>query len=309
MIAPLRALNDRDRAVVRVLAVTLGLNWAVAAGKLVAGVLAANITVIADALHAFLDGANNVMGIVAVALSAKPPDDDHPYGHRKFENVAAMAIGGMIVLIAWEILDNVGRTCWAHMVGGAEPRAREIADPWQFAIVVAALGVNLAVSWYERRAGRRLHSALLTADSAHTQSDALATGLSLVSLGAGRIAWWIDPLLAIGVLALLLRAAMGIVRENLPAFTDHRFLDPREVERVAAGVEGVLLCQRVRSHGTATDVHMDLEIVVRPEITAEQTEAIEAAVRAAMRARFDNLTLIGIRHRTTNAQPAAKPPA
>jgi len=297
-----RTLGERDRAVLRVLGVTLALNWMVAAGKLAAGVVAGNITVIADALHAFLDGGNNVLAGFAIVWSAKPPDDDHPYGHRKFENVAAMAIGGMIVLIAWEVMDNVVRTTWAHLTGSAEHVAHPLPAPWQFAVVVAALAVNLATSFYERRAGKRLGSALLTADAAHTQSDALATGLSIVSLGASGVAWWIDPLLAIGVLALLLRAALGIIRENLPAFTDHRFLDPREVARVAGGVEGVLGTRRIRSHGTATDVHVDLEIVVDPNITAEDAEAIEAAVRAALRARYANASLIGIRHRTASPE-------
>jgi divalent metal cation (Fe/Co/Zn/Cd) transporter len=79
-------LPARDKAVVRVFAITLVLNLLVAGAKIVVGLLTGRITIIADGLHSLLDGANNILGIAAIIISARPPDDSHPYGHRKFEN-------------------------------------------------------------------------------------------------------------------------------------------------------------------------------------------------------------------------------
>ncbi len=298
-------LTSRDQGILRVLGITLALNWIVAAAKLIIGVMAGSLTVVADGMHSFLDGSNNVLGLVAIVLAAKPPDQDHPYGHRKFENVAAMMIGGLIVLIAWELGDNLLRTVIGQIRGTAP-----LLDPqplnWLFIGVVGVTMVfNILVSRYEHRRGEELNSTLLKADSVHTLSDSVVTGLSLASLLLNRFGWWIDPLLACGVLIFLARAAWMIIVDNLPAFTDRSCLDPEEVKRVVATVSGVRESHRVRSHGTPNDVHMDLDIVVAQNLTAAEVEVVEKSVREALRGHFPNITLIGIRHRTADADTAS----
>src|SRR5687768_14705638 len=87
----------RTRGVVRVLLVTLLLNWLVAAVKIAIGVISGRTAVLADGFHSLLDGANNLVALVAMWQAGQPPDEMHPYGHRKFENLAAMLIGGLVV--------------------------------------------------------------------------------------------------------------------------------------------------------------------------------------------------------------------
>lgn len=276
------------------------MNWGVAVAKIVVGLVVGRITIIADGLHSLLDGINNVIGIVAIAMAAKPPDENHPYGHRKFENVAAMFIGGLIVLIAWEIGGHVVRTFWHRwQAGDWQSLAEGPTLDWLFALVLlATMSCNVVVALYERRHGERLSSVLLKADAAHTMSDTLVTGFSLASLFLGSLIWWADPLLACGVLYFLARTAWGIISENLPAFTDRALLDPSDIRRIAMSVEGVQGTHRVRSHGALNDVHLDLNIVVAEDLTAAQVEEIERAVRQALRDAFPGLTLIGIHHRT-----------
>lgn len=293
--------DGRSKQIVRVLWLTLILNWLVSAGKITVGIVADNLTVVADGLHSALDGANNIIGIVAVSLAARPPDEKHPYGHRKFENIAAMAVGGMLVLMCWEILENVGGRVIGHLRGTA-PEAGETPELWYLAIVGASIGVNLLVAWYERRAGDRLGSSFLKADASHTMSDAFVTGLSLASLLSMPIAWWIDPILAIGVLAFLIYAAWGIITENLGVFADEQRLDPEAIREVAEGVAGVMATDQIRSHGASNDIHLDLHIIVDRDMTAGATEEVEQAVRRALRERFEGLTLISIEHRTPEHQ-------
>lgn len=297
----LRNLGPRDRAVVRVFLITLALNLLVAGCKITIGLLSGRITIVADGLHGLLDSANNVLGIAAIGIAAKPPDDDHPYGHRKFENVAALAIGGMIVLIAWEILDNILRTLWRIGVKGEAPPEATPFDPLFAAILVASVGVNLAVAAYEKRRGQALQSSLLVADAGHTSSDAVATVLSLLSLLLAPLGWWVDPLLAVGVLVFLARAATGIIRENLPAFTDQVHLDPAEVRRASLEVDGILDALDIRSHGTAGDVHLDLVIVIRGDQSAARAEQLEEDLRSHLRAAFPGLTLVSVHHRTRDS--------
>jgi cation diffusion facilitator family transporter len=97
-----RALR-RNRAIRRVLFGILLANWAVAGLKLVFGILIGSAAMTADGTHSFIDGANNIIGLVAMHFAAQPADTDHPYGHQKFEALAALAIGALIGMAAIEL--------------------------------------------------------------------------------------------------------------------------------------------------------------------------------------------------------------
>src|SRR3954465_2170560 len=105
--ASLRPLLDpaarRAQAIRRVLLVTLVLNVLVAALKLVYGTLSHTLSLRADGFHSLTDGTNNVLGLVGIWWSARPPDDKHPYGHQRTEVIAASAIGAPPLLVAWEV--------------------------------------------------------------------------------------------------------------------------------------------------------------------------------------------------------------
>ncbi len=93
--------RSQDSAVRRVLIVVLVLNLGVAAAKLLVGWLSGSISMVADGFHSLTDGSSNVVGLIALSVAGRPPDEDHPYGHRKFETLAALMIGGLLALTAW----------------------------------------------------------------------------------------------------------------------------------------------------------------------------------------------------------------
>jgi len=295
-------LTQRDRAVMRVFAITLGLNLLVAGAKIVIGIVTGRITIVADGLHSLLDGANNVLGMAAIALAARPPDDTHPYGHRKFENIAAVAIGGMIVLIAYEVLTTIIRTVWPHIRGRGE--VPELV-PWDWvslAVLLGAVAVNIGVALWQNARGRVLGSPLLQADARHTGSDVAVTLMSVGSLLLAPMAWWVDPLLALGVFVFLVRAAWLILAQNLPAFTDEAALDPERVRDLALSVSGVREAANIRSHGLGNDIHLDMVISVDRHLHAAEVEKIEEHLKSALRGQFPGLTLIGIHHRAVRPE-------
>jgi cation diffusion facilitator family transporter len=298
-------LPARDKAVVRVFAITLVLNLLVAGAKIVVGLLTGRITIIADGLHSLLDGANNILGIAAIIISARPPDDSHPYGHRKFENIAAVAIGGMIFLIAWELLDTIARSAWARWSMGDEAPAMIPWDAITLSVLLATVGINLGVALWQENRGKALKSPLLQADARHTGSDVAVTLLSVASLLLAPLAWWVDPVLALGVFIFLLRAAWGILAQNLPAFTDSAALDAERVRDLALAVPGVRETANIRSHGMGNDIHLDMVVSVDRRLRADEVEAIEEHLREALRGEFPGLTLIGIHHRA--ARPELDP--
>ena len=92
----------RYQAVTKVLVQVLFLNIAVALAKLVLGYLTGAVSVISDGLHSITDSFSNVAGLVGVRVARKPPDVDHPYGHRKFESIAAAAIAAFLLVVMIE---------------------------------------------------------------------------------------------------------------------------------------------------------------------------------------------------------------
>ena len=159
--------GSRVRDIKRVLLVILGLNLLVAAAKGIVAWASGSLSVSADALHSTLDGASNIVGLIAITLAAAEPDSDHPYGHRKFEVLGALGIGVLLAGAAWNILTEA----WARW---RSPRSIE-SDWTTFAVMGATMAVNIVVAVYERRRGRELQSEVLIADSTHTRSDVLAT--------------------------------------------------------------------------------------------------------------------------------------
>src|SRR6187402_938332 len=146
----------------KVLIRVLWLNLGVALAKIVFGQLSGSISILSDGFHSLTDGASNVVALVGLRLAQKPPDANHPYGHRKFETLAAGGIALFLLIIVVE----VAQVAFFRFRSGGAPSV----TPASFAIMLATLATNLAVVRAERNAARRLSSELLLADARHTQS-------------------------------------------------------------------------------------------------------------------------------------------
>ena len=174
--------SPNDAAIQCVLWRVLLLNLLVAFIKLGVGLATGAISMVADGFHSLVDGLSNVVAIGAQWIAARPPDDEHPYGHRRFEAVATFIIGGLLMLAAWEVLQAAAD----RLISGGEPEVL----PVSFVALIGTLVVNLIVVWYERRRAAALNSRVLAADASHTFTDVLVTcsvivGLGLVELGLG----------------------------------------------------------------------------------------------------------------------------
>lgn len=275
--------EQRTRGIVRVLASILVLNLAVALAKLIYGWRTGAIAIQADGVHSLLDGSSNVIGLIGVWLARRPPDDNHPYGHRKFETFAALGVAVMMMLGCWEI----GREALDRLRHPVVPRI----DDTGFVVLFATLAVNGFVTWFERREGRRLGSEMLMADAAHTGSDVLASVLVLGSFVASRAGIaWADVAAAVLVVGLILRAGFEIVQGTLSTLGDERRVDPRHVEDTALEEDGVLEVHNVRSRGALDDVHVDLHVLVDPGMAIAEAHSIGHRVEQRLRRRWPTFT-------------------
>lgn len=234
---------DRTAAVRRVLIALLIANLAVVGAKLAVGLISHSLAVLGDALHSTIDALNNVLALVVIGLASKAPDEDHPYGHGKFETLGALAIVGFMSITCFELIrDALGRL--------AETRSPPVLTDLQLAVLVLTLAVNLLVAWYENRRGTELESDLLLADAAHTRADVFITiGVLVGMLLARRGLWWADPALALLISGFIVRIAYRVFQRTVPVLVDERAIPDTAIRSLAEGVQGVKSAYGIRSRG------------------------------------------------------------
>ncbi len=277
------AQDTRLSAIARVLTITLALNLLVAIAKIVFGRLSGSLAISADGLHSLLDASSNVIGLVGISVARRPPDDNHPYGHRKFETFAALGVAGMLFLGCREILaEGIARM--------RHPVPVEISTA-AFAVMGISIAINLLVVRIEGRAGRRLNSEVLTADAAHTQSDVFASLLVIVSFVLQRLgAGWADLAATALIVLLIFRSGVEVLRGTLSTLSDERRIAPDLIETEALLEPGVLEAHNVRSRGASDDVHVDMHILVAPETRLAEAHGIGHRVEDRLRERFPGVT-------------------
>ncbi|MBW6467851.1 MAG: cation diffusion facilitator family transporter [Coriobacteriia bacterium] len=266
------AAPDRKSRIRRILVFILALNLAVALAKLGWGYVAGSVSMVADGFHSLFDGASNIIGLVGLALAARPADRDHPYGHGKYETYASAAIGAMLAFAAY----SVGSAAIGRLLEGSPPPR---VDAIAFAVMIGTLAVNIGVTLYERAVGKRLGSEILIADASHTGSDALVSIGVIAGLIAVRAGYPIaDPLIALVVAGVIAYTALRVFRQATVTLSDTARIDPRLIANVCMEVPGVLGCHRIRTRGSAAEVYVDLHIQVDPAATVTTGHAVAEAV-------------------------------
>lgn len=299
------ALAARNTARVRrVLLVTLVLNLAVAGAKIAYGIAAGSLAIRADGLHSTTDALNNVALLVGVWFASRPPDDDHPYGHRKFELFAAGLIGVSLLLVAFD----VARGVIARFLGTPHPPPD--IDGLAFVVLGATLVVNVFVARYEARVARATDSPALQSDAAHTGSDVLVTAgvaLSAILVKAGFIV--ADAVAGAGIAVVIALTGFRLLRANARFLVDHALVDPAVAERIAVAVEGVVAAADVRTRGMPGQIFMDLTIRVRPALTVQDAHALSHVVADRIRAAIAGVVDVHVHVEPAHAPPSVPPSA
>jgi cation diffusion facilitator family transporter len=273
----------RDRDIRRVLWAVLALNIAVAVAKLLYGLFSHSVAMQADGIHSFFDGASNIVGLIGMWFASRPADKSHPYGHGKFETFTAAAIAVMLGVAGY----TVARGAIDSLQGQGEARV----GVGSFVVMVGTLAVNLGVTTWEAREGRRLGSEVLKADARHTLSDVLVSSGVIVSLILVKVGFEkADGVLALLVAVAIAYTAFSILRGVGRTLSDAARLPVDEVAAVVQSVEGVVECHEIRTRGPETRVSVDLHLLVAPDTTVIWGHGVAHHVETALRARFPQIT-------------------
>ncbi len=265
----------RLRKVRRVLIQVMALNLLVAGAKIAVGFITNTLSMLADGFHSVIDSTSNVVGLVGVTAAARPPDKDHPYGHHKYETIASLAIGALVLFTAVQIIQEAMQRLSGHNI----PKIGYL----NVLVMLGTMAINIWVSTYEARAGKRLKSEILSADSLQTRSDIFVSAgvlaaMALIWLGYPRL----DPVAALCVTAAILYSAWIIFSRSTQTLSDRTVLQAKDIEDAALGVDGVQSVEKVRSRGTRQRIAVDLHIRVDPNISVTLAHKITHDVKRAV---------------------------
>jgi cation diffusion facilitator family transporter len=270
----------------------LVLNACVAMTKVVIGLRTGALSVLGAALESGLDMLNNVIGMVLTGVAARAPDEDHPYGHDKFETLGALGVVGFLSISCFELLKGGV----AALISERLPRVPNVLE---ITVLTLTALVNVFVVWYERRRGRELNSPFLLADAEHTRSDIYVTVLAISSLVLTRFGYGAaDAPLAIIVALLIAWSGAKILRQSIPVLVDARAIDAEELRRNVRAIPGVRDVRGVRSRFTSSGIlFAELTIGVAGAVSVEDAHAIADAVETKI------AELLGAAEVTVHVEP------
>jgi len=268
----------------RILLYILALNWLVSFMKVAYGIITNCASMRADGLHSFSDGTSNIIGLVGIWVASQPIDKGHPYGHKKYETFAAVGIAILLVLICSDVL----RSAISRFFNPVTPEVTALS----FYIILFTLVINIAVMWYENKKAKELKSDILHSDAMHTASDILISISVIATLVSIKMGFpMLDTIVALGIAILIGYAAFKIFKDASHILCDRAAVFSGVIKDIVMGVKGVKECHRIRTRGREDDIHVDLHVLVDPDMHVDTAhkiaELIEKEIKQKIRGTTD----------------------
>lgn len=249
------------------------------------GILGQSAALIADGIHSLSDLASDLLVIAAIKLGAREADHDHPYGHRRFETMATVALGSGLIIIAAGISWDVAQRL-------LEPEKLLIPDKSTLAIAAISILANEWLFHYTKRIGLETRSKLLMANAWHHRSDALSSVVVLFGIIAVYMGYaFADAIAAVIVALMVAKIGLELVTESIRELVDTSLPEDfvKEIRRTIKTTQGVKGIHLLRTRQMGEDAFVDAHIVVDPRITVSEGHVIGDEVRDRLIAEFDNI--------------------
>ena len=271
-----------ERIGLRLALLSIAVATSLAIVKIVVGLLAHSTALVSDGFESGGDVVSSSIVFFGLLLASRPPDQNHPYGHGRYETLAGLAVGGLLLLtgfaIFWRSFETLDRS----------------QTPQPFALyplgVAAVVKILLAVT--KKRIGRRIGSSALEADAWHDITDLLSTAVAFSAIGLALL----DPIrlgvadhiggMVIGLIVVF--AAIRLVWNTVALLSDtmpgHELLE--QIRPVALMIPGAMDIEKCYARRTGLKYHVDLHLEVDPELTVRQSHSIAEQVRIGIRGRL-----------------------
>ena len=282
-------------AATRVSLVSMTSNVVLTAFKLIAGLAAHSGAMVSDAVHSASDILSGIIVMIGVRMSAKAPDAQHPYGHERFECVAALLLSGVLALVGGTIGLNAAR----DILSGKTPEA-----PGLLALIAAAVSIAAkeTLFWYTRGYAKRYRSTALHAEAWHQRSDALSSIGALIGIAGARMGVPVmEPAASIIIALFILRVAVRIFRDAVDQMVDRSCSAETEdaLRETALAQPGVLGVEMLRTRMFGNRMYVDVEIAADPALSLAEAHGIAERVHDAIERDYPD-----VKHIMVHVNPA-----
>lgn len=257
--------------------------------KITAGVLSGSVSIISEAIHSMMDLAASLVAFLSVRSSAKPADDDHPYGHGKVENISGVVEGLLIFVAAGMIIHEA-------VLKFFQPAELEYAFVAAVVMAVSAL-INFVVSRKLYQVAREEDSMALEADALHLKTDVYTSagvGLGIVVIHFTGL-MILDSVIAIFVALLIIKEAWVLCKSGFNHLLDVRLTDEEEAEIdtvikrvIQANPHRLIDYHKLKTRKSGNMRHIDFHITVDPDLTVREAHVIVGSLKKAMNETFSN---------------------
>lgn len=289
-------MNKREQRIYKVTLVGSAVNVLLIVMKLIAGIIGRSAAMTADAIHSVTDFATDVIVLLFVKIAGKPGDEDHRYGHGKYETFAAMVIG-IILAGAGVMLGVNGVALVIDALHG-----KELEQPRMIALIVAVASILLK-EWlyrYTAKVGREEKSDAVVANAWHHRSDAISSLGTLIGVAGAMFLgtqWRIlDPIAAIVVSLFIIKAGYDIFHPAMSELMESALPteQQQEISNIILGVNGIRRIHNLRTRKVGNNIAIDLHAKMDGDITLRHAHEIASEAERRIRAKFGRETYINI---------------
>ena len=252
---------SKNKKVLVVLWVTLFLNILVSSIKIIVGLLTGIGSILADGYHSLADASSNIIGLFTMRIAQKPIDQDHAYGHQRYETLATLFIVALLTYLGIEVIFK--------SIESFQNPAFNRPETMTLFLMIFTFGVNIFVATYENIAGKKLKSTLLVADSKHTLSDiyisaGVLTNLILITFFDAPL--WLDAATSLLVALIIFKTAYGIFKESSHELTDAIAIDPQLITDIVLRNPRAYSIHKIRSRKSGSQVFIDFHVKSDPNM-------------------------------------------
>jgi cation diffusion facilitator family transporter len=252
-----------------------------------AGIVTGSLALVADAWHTLSDTVSSIIVLIAGKVSRKPADDDHPFGHGRAEHIAAIVIGVLLAIVAFDFI-----------VGAIEKfssKEKTVFGTIAWVVTIVSILAKEAMAQYAFWAARKTNSSILKADAWHHRSDALSSIVILIGLSVGNYFWWTDAVLSFIVALMIGYTSYEILSKEITSLLgespkEELLLSIRETAQKAC--DQPIHLHHIHIHNYGQHSEMSCHIKLPPKMLLEDAHDICTKIEKAVEEKFGYISTI-----------------
>ena len=280
-------MEDKNKYIIREGWLSIIANLILFGLKYWAGIITGSVALIADAWHTLTDSVSSVVVLIGGKMSNKPADDDHPFGHGRVEHIAAIIIGVLLALVAFDfVLSSIAKF---------GTREETVFGTVAWVVTVVSILIKEGMAQYAFWAAKKSNSPILKADAWHHRSDALSSIIILVGIALSKYFWWMDAALGFMVAAMIAYVSFNILSKQTKALlgvspSKALLLDIRKTAESTS--EQPLHLHHIHIHTYGNHTEMSCHIKLPPTMSLDEAHEICTKIETVIKDKFGYISTI-----------------